>query len=61
MLLAMHVPALPGLMHYACSVSANLARHGIRVSMVFTASDAVMAAPIPYPAMIRKSRRVSRL
>lgn len=48
----------PDLIRCAYSVSANLARRGIRVSMVFTASDAVMATPIPYPAVVRKSRHV---
>ena len=49
------------LMPSVYSVSSNLARRGIRVSMVFVASDAVMATPIPYPAFVRKSRYVTCL
>ncbi|KAH9922210.1 FAD/NAD-P-binding domain-containing protein [Fomitopsis serialis] len=45
----------------AQDVAAYLAKYSIRVSMVFTTTDAVLATPIPYPAMIRKSRLLSVL
>lgn len=38
------------------SLSSHLARHGIRVTVVFEKADAVLACPIQLPDWIRKSR-----
>ncbi|KZT64199.1 FAD/NAD(P)-binding domain-containing protein [Daedalea quercina L-15889] len=42
----------------AQDISAQLARRNIPVSMVLTTTDAVLATPIPYPAIIRKSKYI---
>lgn len=48
------------LMKGLSSISAHLARHGTKVTVVFEKADAVLAYPIQLPDWFRKSRFVFR-